>query len=217
MRSARTLPLALMGAALLVTACASGEAEDMDQDQAATEAAPAEMASAQDLSCFMQAESMQAAQDRPSPLQTVSVTLNGEEALLCHGAPSMRGRDIMGGLVPFDTPWRMGANEATALHLPFAAEIGDVSVEPGSYSLWATPGQDEWVIHVNSNAERWGIPINDEVQAADVGTFTVTPEATNDVTETLTYTWESHGEDMGHIVLRWANTQVEIPVHAAGM
>jgi hypothetical protein len=35
--------------------------------------------------------------------------------------------------------------------------------------------------------------------------------------ETLTFSWESHGEDMGHIVMEWENTRVEIPVHAAGM
>ena len=219
MRAFRTLPLALTGAALLATAACGGQPDaPAEAESGEMEAAPAsaEMTS-QELSCFMRAESMQEAQDRPSPLQTTTVTLDGQEALLCYGAPSARGREVMGGLVPFGESWRFGANEATAIHLPFAAEIGGVSVEPGSYSLWAVPGEEEWEIHVNANTERWGIPINDEVQGADVGSFTVEAMQAEEMVETLTLSWESHGEDMGHIVMEWENTRVEIPVHAAGM
>jgi hypothetical protein len=219
MRAFRTLPLALTGAALLATAACGGQPDGTGEAESGEmEAAPAsaEMTS-QELSCFMRAESMQEAQDRPSPLQTTTLTVGGQEALLCYGAPSARGREVMGGLVPFGESWRFGANEATAIHLPFAAEIGDVSVEPGSYSLWAIPGEDEWEIHVNAETERWGIPINDEVQGADVGSFTVEAMQTEEMVETLTFSWESHGEEMGHIVMEWENTRVEIPVHAAGM
>ena len=217
MRSTRTLPLALLGAALLaVTACGPGDAEDTGEAAGAAESA-AQAEPAQDLPCFMQAESMAEAQDRPSPLQTTTIALGGQEAVLCYGAPSARDRAIMGELVPFDTPWRMGANEATAIHLPFGAQIGDVTVEPGAYSLWAVPGPDEWEIHVNGTVERWGIPINDEVQADDVGTFTVTPSPTDAPVETLTYRWQPEGEDMGHLVMEWEDTRVEIPIHAAGM
>lgn len=218
MRATRTLPLALMGAALLAaTACSPGETGDMSEAETEPAQAAAETAPAQELSCFMRAESMAEAQDRPSPLQTLEFTVGGNEALLCYGAPSDRDREVFGGLQPFGQSWRLGANEATALHLSGPARIGSVSVEPGSYSLWAMLGEDEWEIHVNGNAERWGIPINDEVQAADVGSFTVTPTATDEHVETLTYTWEPEGEDMGNLVLEWENTRVEIPVHAAGM
>jgi len=51
----------------------------------------------------------------------------------------------MGELVPFGQPWRMGANEAAAIHLPFAAEVGVVDLEPGSYSqarIEKAPGAD---------------------------------------------------------------------------
>lgn len=228
MRRFRTLPLALTGALLLASsACASGDAGDAEADAAGSEMAAAEsaademsgeaMGAAQELSCFMRAESMEEAQGRPSPLQTTTITLDGQEALLCYGAPSARDREIFGGLEEFGQPWRMGANEATAIHLPFAAEIGGVAVEPGSYSLYAVPGESEWEIHVNSNAERWGIPINEDVQSADVGSFTAEAMATDGMVETLTYSWESHGEGMGHIVMEWENTRVEIPVETSGM
>ena len=173
-------------------------------------------ATAQDSPCFVRG-SMGEATARQSPLQVTEITLAGETATLCYGSPSARGRTVMGELVPFERRWRLGANEATALHLPIAAEIGGVSVEPGSYSLYAVPGETEWEFFVNSSVERWGIPINDAVMGSNVGSFTATPTASDGMVEQLTFTWETHGEGMGHLVMEWENTRVEIPVHAAGM
>jgi hypothetical protein len=35
--------------------------------------------------------------------------------------------------------------------------------------------------------------------------------------EQFTVTWDSHGEGMGHLVMVWEHTRVEIPVHGPGM
>ena len=164
--------------------------------------------------CFLARGDLAGAAERPSPLGWVDITLGGQTATLCYGRPYAKGRTVMGELVPFGAAWRMGANEATALHLPFAAEIGGVAVEAGSYSLYAVPGASEWEIVVNGTAERWGIPISDEVTSADVGSFTRAVAAADSMVEQLTYTWVSHGEAMGHLVLEWENTRVEIPIHA---
>jgi hypothetical protein len=201
---------------LALAACSPGESGDMqeaDQPAAGGMEPAAEVAAGQDLSsCFIQGATPEETQERPSPLHTTQVTLGGEQATLCYGAPSVRGRQIFGSLEEWDQPWRMGANEATGLHLPFAAEIGGVAVEPGDYSLWAVPGQEQWEIHVNGNAERWGIPIDGPVQSADVGSFTVTPGAPDGMVETLRYSWEQDGEGAGRLVMEWANTRLEIPV-----
>ena len=160
---------------------------------------------------------MEEAAGRPSPLGQTTFTLGGEQGLLCYGRPSANGRVVMGELVPYGAPWRLGANEATVIHLPVAATIGTVEVEPGSYSLYAVPGESEWTFHVNEQVERWGIPISDEVMAADIGTFTVSAASTPSMVEQLTMEWVDHGAGMGHIVIDWENTRVEVPVHAAGM
>ena len=153
---------------------------------------------------------------RPSPLGMTAISFGQEEATLCYGRPSARERTVMGELVPFGSPWRLGANEATAIHLPFAAEIGGVAVEPGSYSLFVTPGAEEWEFVVNRNHERWGVPINDEVRAGDVGSFTRPVAATSAFVEQLTISWESHGDTMGHLVVEWENTRVEVPMQKGG-
>jgi hypothetical protein len=117
----------------------------------------------------------------------------------------------------FGETWRMGANEATALHLTFDATVGGMELAPGSYSLYAVLGESEWEIFVNENAERWGVPINDEVTAANLGSFSVPSGRTEELVEQLTFTWQPEGTNSGHLVMEWENTRVEIPVAKAGM
>ena len=195
MRSVRSLPLAVLAALAL--------------------AAPAQ---AQDIAgCFVRGSDPQVALQRPSPLGAVAFTVAGQDGKLCYGRPKANGRKVVGELVPFGAPWRIGANEATSLHLRFAADIGGVKVEPGVYSLYAVPGETEWEFFLNRQWERWGIPINDAVKAGDVGSFKRPVAATSGMVEQLTFTWMSHGADMGHLVLECENTKVEIPVHKGGM
>lgn len=178
---------------------------------------PQMSAHAQDTSCYLARGSVEEAAQRPSPLGETIIGIGGQEASFCYGRPSAKGRTVMGELVPFGQPWRMGANEATALHLPFTAEVGGVELEPGSYSLYVIPGEDEWTFVLNSVAERWGVPINDEVMAGDVGRFTRPAGPTDAMVEQLTVGWHAHGEGMGHLVIQWESTLVEIPVHGPGM
>jgi hypothetical protein len=166
--------------------------------------------------CYLRSGTPEEAMQRPSPLGVTSITLGGEEATLCYGRPSAKNRDVMGGLVPYGTPWRMGANEATALHLPFPAAIGGVQVAPGDYSLYAEPDEGTWRIVVNRSAERWGIPINDEVRRADVGGFERPVVSILEMVEQLTYAWEQDGPDAGRIVMTWEHTRLEIPVRRGG-
>ena len=156
--------------------------------------------------------------ERASPFDSVSISLEGGVVKVCYSRPQKRGRVIMGGLVPYDQPWRLGANEATALYVSAPASVGGVAVEPGWYSLYAVPGEREWRIVVNRNAQRWGIPIDDEVRAADVGSVTVpVTQAPSDV-EMLTLQLERKGPRAADLVIAWERTVVRVPIalRAAG-
>lgn len=167
--------------------------------------------------CWLRGATVEEAAVRPSPLGVVAIPMGEQTAQLCYGRPSANERVVMGELVPFGSLWRVGANEATSIHLPFAAEIGDVAVPAGSYSIYASPGAEEWTFYVNSVHERWGVPINAEVRATELGSFTRPSSTIDDMVETLDISFASHGAMMGHLVLLWENTKVEIPIHMAGM
>lgn len=192
-------------AVLLVAGCGggseTGEAEMAETEMAETEAMD-EMADA-GLACVVMGD----VEGRASPLQELSFSYDGGEGLLCYGAPSARERVVMGELVPYGEVWRLGANEATALHLSAAATVGGVALEAGSYSLYATPGETEWEFHVNSEYDRWGIPIDAAVQSTEVGSFMATPSATADMVEMMTFE-----QVEGALRLSWENTQVDIPL-----
>jgi hypothetical protein len=154
---------------------------------------------------------VEALAERPSPLDSVSIPLGGDEAKLCYGRPSARGRTMLGGEDPFGSAWRLGANEPTTLHLPYPATVGDVELQPGSYSLYAIPEDGPWTIVVNSNTNRWGIPINPEVRSSDIGSFRVTPSRTSSYVETLTFRFEGEARS-GALVFAWEHTTFRIPV-----
>jgi len=167
--------------------------------------------------CWLGDATPSEAAERPSPLGVVAISLGDVEATLCYSRPAARGRTIMGELVPFGEPWRIGANEAASLHLPTAATIGSVALEPGTYSIYAVPGPEQWEFVVNDSWRRNGAPIDEAVRAADVGSFTRNVSDVDDMVESFTIRWEAHGETMGHLVMEWEFTRVEVPIHGTGL
>ena len=152
---------------------------------------------------------------RTSPLDSAVARLGSDEVKVCYGRPSARGRVIMGGLVRFGEPWRLGANEAATLHVPVAVRFGDLNLKPGVYSLYAIPGPRSWQLVVNESATRWGIPIDAAVRAHDVGTVTVPSEQTDGPVEMLTLRLEPAGEGALSLVVEWEKTRVRVTVRRA--
>ena len=150
--------------------------------------------------------------ERPSPLDSIAVQLGGGTLKVCYGRPSARGRKVMGDLVPFDQPWRLGANEATSINVPFAAEIAGVRVQPGTYTLYVIPGASKWQIVVNRGVQRWGVPIDKDVRAADVGAGTVNTESLGAPVETLTLKFAPATGNGTELVFEWEKTRVRIPI-----
>ncbi len=72
------------------------------------------------------------AQQQPlSPRRSAEMELNGKKLSVDYGSPRMRGRKIMGELVPYDRVWRTGANKATHFTTEADLIIGNVTVPKG--------------------------------------------------------------------------------------
>ena len=152
------------------------------------------------------------ASDRPSPLDSAVVSMGDDMVKVCYGAPSANDRTLVGGDIhPFGEPWRTGANEATSIHLPFAATVAGVDVPAGSYSLYTVPGEDSWEIFVNGTVERWGNSFGAGDIAANVGSG-MAPSYDNEHTERMTMSFENAMAGSATLVLRWEGYRVEIPV-----
>jgi hypothetical protein len=68
---------------------------------------------------------------------------------LDYGQPHLRGRQLhTDSLVPYDQPWRMGANANTTLTTDVDLRLGDANLPKGSYVLFAIPGRSAWTLVV---------------------------------------------------------------------
>src|SRR5258708_38945636 len=75
---------------------------------------------------------------RPSPLDSVVVTVRGATAKICYSRPSARGRSV-GSLVPPGPAWRMGANEPTTITVTNRLDVGGAFLGTGRFVILSVP------------------------------------------------------------------------------
>lgn len=92
-------------------------------------------------------------QIRASEKAMVSQTLDGTTLTLEYYRPVARGRQLFGGIVPWNVVWTPGANWATTLEVTSDVHINGVAVPTGKYSVWAIPREDRFTITLNDNPE----------------------------------------------------------------
>jgi len=73
-----------------------------------------------------------------------------------YGRPMVRGRSILGHIVPLNQVWRTGANAATQLNTPVDLRVGDATIPAGKYTLWTLPTPDGVSLIVNKQTGQWG-------------------------------------------------------------
>lgn len=153
-------------------------------------------------------------ESRSSPLDSLSFEVEGQTVKICYGRPSARGRTMIGGRnVPYGKLWRTGANEPTMIHTTTALSVAGIDVEPGSYSLYTIPTEDEWEIIVNRSITQSGHEgrYSEEVKAQEVGRGTVPSERMEDHVESFAIRSEP-AESGVTVILEWEHTRVRIPV-----
>ena len=96
------------------------------------------------------------AQQRQSPMKTVTQTVNGKQITITYSSPSVKGREIWGALVPYNKVWRTGANEATTIELSEDCTVGGKLLKKGKYALFTIPNEQEWTIIINEESSQWG-------------------------------------------------------------
>src|SRR5881296_2123746 len=69
-----------------------------------------------------------------SPPDSVRATIEGAAIAIDYGRPSMRGRKIMGGVVPWNQVWRTGANFATRFTTSADLVMGGKVIPKGTYT-----------------------------------------------------------------------------------
>src|SRR5258708_6132971 len=149
------------------------------------------------------------AADKPKPLSPPAHAegmVAGKKIAIDYSAPSKRGRVIMGGLVPYGSVWRTGANAATALHAGGDVRIGNLVVPAGDYTLYTVPGEKEWTLIVNKETGQWG---TEHDQKQNLGRVTMKVAPVKDTVETFVIAIKPAG-DGASLMLTWDNTQASV-------
>ncbi|HEX2205876.1 MAG TPA: DUF2911 domain-containing protein [Longimicrobium sp.] len=148
-----------------------------------------------------------------SPRDTARVQLEGGHRVwIDYGRPSMRGRKIMGDLVPYGRVWRTGANAATTFVTDTDLVIGTARVPRGTYTLYTVPTARGWTLIVNKQTGQWGTQYE---QARDLVRIPMQVTRTTRPVEQFTIALE-RGERGAHtLALSWENTRATVPFRAA--
>lgn len=146
---------------------------------------------------------------RESPSATVSQVVGMTRVTVEYARPSVNGRKIWGGLVPYDAVWRAGANENTVLSVSSPFTVGGMKLPAGRYGLHTIPTTGAWTVMVSREANAWGSfsynPAEDAVR------FSVTPTAAEHE-EMLRYTLDPTSDSTVAVTLRWEKLALRFPL-----
>jgi hypothetical protein len=150
-------------------------------------------------------------QTMPSPPAEAHVTLNGKAITVHYNSPRMRGRKIMGGLVPFGTVWRTGANPATSFVTDGDIRVGDLNVPAGKYTLYTLPAAPgtPWLLIINKQTGQWGTVYN---QDQDLGRTPMRAATLPGPQENMTISFENTTNNSTQLHVRWENTDQSVRI-----
>ena len=145
---------------------------------------------------------------QPSPSSKLYQTVGLTEVTVEFSRPSVRGRDIMGALVPFGELWRTGANKNSVISFSDAVTFGDQELAAGSYAIYTRPGKEQWEVFFYTETENWGNPA--EWDAAKVAATVEVAPTTGKNIESFSI-WISNLHNNGATLnIGWADTQVSL-------
>ena len=148
----------------------------------------------------------QVTQNAKSPSAETSMQLGGKNVTIEYNAPSVRGRKVEGGLVPYTSVWRLGADAATTLVSDVKLKIGNLSVPAGVHTLYIAASEKGWNLVVNKQTGQWGTEYD---QGQDLGRVAMKVTKLSAPVETLKITLKA-----GMLQIEWGNTQATVPVKA---
>jgi hypothetical protein len=149
---------------------------------------------------------------RPSPKATVSQTVGLTDVTVTYCRPTVKGRVIWGGLVPYDQVWRTGANEATTITFSDEVTIQGTKLPAGTYGLFTIPGKDDWTVIFNKGAKQWGA--YEYKEADDVLRIKVTPHG-DEFRELLTIWFPTVATESATVAICWEKLTVPFTINVA--
>jgi tetratricopeptide (TPR) repeat protein len=128
-----------------------------------------------------------------------------------YSRPNKNERKIFGGLVPFDKPWRTGANQPTKIKTSAPVKFADKEVPAGEYVLYSIPSADQWTLVLSKNLKAQSLAEHKpEDEAARITAKPILALAAP--AETFTIGFEDLRANSATFYLEWDKTRVPVKV-----
>ena len=145
----------------------------------------------------------------PSPPATASATVAGGTIDIRYNSPRMRGRKIMGGLVPWNTVWRTGANPATTVITSVPLKFGDLLVPAGTHTIYTLPNADKWLLIINKQTGQWGTVYKQDM---DLGRVPMKSKPIATPQEDMTISFENTTPSSTEMHVKWETTDEYVTI-----
>lgn len=145
---------------------------------------------------------------RKSPPIVETYTVDDIDITVDYSSPSVKGRELWGVLVPYNSVWRTGANEASKVSLGDNILVEGQFLRKGIYSFFSVPNEETWTIIFNKEADQWGHYKYDE--SKDALRVEVTPTEGDKFIESMKIEIVANT-----LQIKWGNLIVPVELGAA--
>ncbi|MEO8416339.1 MAG: DUF2911 domain-containing protein [Ginsengibacter sp.] len=126
-----------------------------------------------------------------------------------YGRPLVRGRKLLGDILPYDRVWRTGANAATQFTTSAPIEFAGLEVPAGTYTLWTVPHKDGVDLIVNRQTGQWGTEYN---SSRNLGIARITTQALPTEVEAFTISIAPGDTHHGTLIMEWGSFKWTAPI-----
>ena len=148
---------------------------------------------------------------QPSPFSKVEQKVGLTDITIEYSRPGVKGRTVFGGLEPFGTTWRTGANKNTTITFSDDVTIAGSTLKAGSYAIFTKLNSaTQWDVVFYSDTDNWGTPEKWE-ESKVAATAKVDVHAIPFNVETFTIDINNITNNGATIDMIWEKSYVAIP------
>ena len=141
---------------------------------------------------------------QPSSTQTIVQDFGLGKIRLVYSRPDVKERKIFGGMEPYGTVWRTGANTATVIKFTDDITMEGRKIPAGEYGLFSIPGETDWTIIISKQPNQWGA--YSYKQSDDFVRFSVKTEHPSALTETMTLNFTDVTPTACNLQMMWEHS-----------
>jgi hypothetical protein len=144
-----------------------------------------------------------------SPAAKVTQEVGVTDVTVDYSSPAVKGRPIWGALVPWEQPWRTGANQASKITFSRDVTFGGKPVPAGTYAIVSFPTQKGWTVALNKELGLFAgktYSEKDDVVRVSATTAEIPHR------ERLAFIFSNTTEDATSLDMEWEKLRVSVPI-----